>query len=140
MIDFKDRRSQLALGVVVMAVGLVGYLMVVARPVYGPSSVGIDIAAQSEPDPDLGEARAARGPGSGGATQNVRLQGDSDQVAGDDAEAVDSQKKIRKGQRGGRKRSRKSANQEKDVEKKKEQPSPGIRQRGAPFRKAPSGL
>ena len=143
MIDFKDRKSQVTLGVVLVAIGLAGYRFVIARPAYGPSSVGIEVAAQSSPDADLAEDRAApvRGPGSSSATQRGRLQADSDEVAGDDPEASDSQKKKnRKGQRSGRKRNRKSADQEKDEEKKKAQRSSGVRQRGAPFRKAPSGL
>ena len=142
MIDLKDRRSQVTLGVVLVAIGFAGYRFISTRPVYGPSSVGIEVAAQSAPDPDLGEDRAApsRGPGSSSATQSGRVQGDSDEVAQGDPEALDTQKKKnRKGQRGGRKRNRKSADQEKDEQKKKEPRSSDTRQRGAPFRRAPRG-
>lgn len=143
MIDLKDRRSQVTLGVVLMAIGLAGYRFVVARPVYGPSSVGIDVAAQNVPAPDLVEDRAApvRSPGSSGATQSGRLLGDFDVVAEDHPEASDSQKKkVRKGRRGGRKRNSTSADQEKNKQEKKTQGSSDVRKRGAPFRKAPSGL
>lgn len=141
MIDIKDRKSQVTVGVVLVVIALAGYRFVIARPVYGPSSVGIDVAAQSAPDPYAGEGRAVRGPGSSSATQGSRLQADSDDTAEGDPEPSDTlEKKTRKGQRAGRKRSRKSADQEKDEEKKKEQRSPDTRKRGAPFRKAPSGL
>ena len=143
MIDIKDRKSQVTLGVVVVAIGFAGYGFVSTRPVYGPSSVGIEVAAQNAPDPNLAEDRGApeRGPGSSSGTPSGRLQADADEVAEGDPEASDTQeKKIRKGQRGGRKRNRKSADQDKDEQEKKAQGSSGIRQRGAPFRKAPSGL
>lgn len=139
MIDLKDKRALIGIGLGVLVLGLAAYNLVSGRPQYGPESAGVVTIEPEQDDSTLGPTSATpehsgRSSAVGGA---ARLEGGPDAAESQGVPAQTDDESASKKRRDRGKRRRSSAKQGEEQEDSPRPPAASTRQRGAPFRRAP---
>lgn len=141
MIDLKDKKAVIGIGLGVLVLGLTGYNFVGGRAQYGPESVGIVTIDSEQDDSGLGQTSATpeRSGRSSEAGRAARLDGGSDDTESQTASSQEDDESTSKKRRGrGRGKRRRSVTKqgEEEQEDSPRPPPSSTRQRGAPFRRA----
>lgn len=139
MIDLKDKRALIGIGLGVLVLGLAAYNLVSGRPQYGPESAGVVTIEPEQDDSTLGQISATpkRSGRSSAARGATRLDGGSDDTENQTAPSQedDESKSKKRRERGKRRRSSTKQGEEEQEDAPRKPPS-STRQRGAPFRRA----